>query len=191
MNDKRMTSSWMTSGGVRSRALAFGCLLVGGALAMLASAQPWWRGPGEAEAVKFTDSQVTGGLSQALAIVALVGTLLKLGLGGRGRRVLGGVLLLVGIGAAVIGGFWMAPRQVDWLESLRLTATVWPWIFVLAGALIAAGGALAMITAGSWPAAAGRFQPESGRAQPATSDEPAELWKAMDAGLDPTTAGEG
>ena len=189
----------MNSGWLKGRGLALGCLGVGGALAMLAGTQPWWRGQGEGVAVKFTGTQVTAGLSQALAIVALAGTLLILGLRGRGRRVLGGVLLLAGIGAALIGGFWMQPRadavrgQLDhagWLDSFRLTATVWPWIFVLAGALVAAGGALTVITAGSWPSTAGRFQPESGRAQPATSDEPVELWKAMDAGLDPTAAGE-
>jgi uncharacterized membrane protein (TIGR02234 family) len=188
----------MNNGWLKSRGLALGCLAVGGALAMLAGTQPWWLGLGEGVAVKFTGSQVTAGLSQALAIVALAGTLLMLGLRGRGRRVMGAVLLLVGIGAALIGGFWMQPRadavrgqldHVGWLDSYRLTATVWPWIFVLAGALIAAGGASTLITAGSWPSATGRFQPELDTARPATSEEPAELWKAMDAGLDPTAAG--
>ena len=28
---------------MRSRALAFSCLLIGGALALIGSAQPWWR----------------------------------------------------------------------------------------------------------------------------------------------------
>jgi uncharacterized membrane protein (TIGR02234 family) len=189
----------MNSGWLKSRGLALGCLVVGGALAMFASTQPWWRGLGEGVAVKVTGTQATAGLSQALAIVALAGTLLLLGLRGRGRRVLGGVLLLVGIGAALIGGFWMQPRadavrgqlgHIGWLDSFRPIATAWPWVFLLAGALIAAGGALTMITAGSWASAADRFQPESGRAQHATSDEPAELWKAMDAGLDPTASGQ-
>ena len=54
---------------MKSRALAFGCLLVGGGLALMSSAQPWWRATGEGVVVKFTGSQVTGGLSQALGIV--------------------------------------------------------------------------------------------------------------------------
>jgi uncharacterized membrane protein (TIGR02234 family) len=187
-----MTSSWMTDGRVRSRALAFGCVLVGGALAMLASAQPWWRGPGEAAAVKFTGSQVTGGLSQALAMVALVGTLLVLVLRTRGRRLIGGVLVLVGLGVALVAGLWMQPRtdvirsQVSTLDAFNPATTVWPWICVLAGALIVAGAALTMITAGNWSAAAEHFQAGSNKAQLNPTDEPAELWKAMDAGVDPT-----
>ena len=186
-----MKNSWL-----KSRGFALGCLLVGGAVAMFASAQPWWRGLGEASALKLTGTQVTGGLCQALAIVALAGALLMLVLRRQGRRVLGVVLLLVGIGVALVGGFWMQPRadavrsqlgHVGVLNSFRLTVTAWPWISVLAGALIAAGGVLTIITAGSWPSAA-RFQQESGKARLTKSDDSAELWKAFDAGVDPTTA---
>ena len=50
---------------MRSRALALGCLLVGGGLALVGSAQTWWRGVGEGVVVKFSGTQATGGLSQA------------------------------------------------------------------------------------------------------------------------------
>lgn len=183
---------------IRSRAIAFGCLLAGGALALIASAQPWWRGVadgvgGPGVGVKFTGSQATGGLSQALAIVALAGTLLMLVLRSRGRRILGGALVVVGIAVALVGALWMQPRpdavrsqlgHVGVLNAFGPTATAWPWIFALAGSLIATGAALVMITAATWPAASDRFQPG---AQLTSSEEPAELWKAMDAGLDPTT----
>ena len=166
-------------------------------MAMFASAQPWWRGSGEASALKLTGTQVTGGLSQALAIVALAGALLMLVLRRQGRRMLGVVLLLVGIGVALVGGLWMQPRadavrsqlgHVGVLNSFRLTVTAWPWISVLAGALIATGGVMTIITAGSRPSAA-RFQQESGEARLTNSDYPAELWMALDAGVDQTTAG--
>ena len=88
---------------MRSRALAFGCLLIGGALALVASAQPWWQATGEGAAVKFTGTQATAGLSQALAIVALAGTLLMLALRTRGRRVVGALLVFVGT--------WACPRR--------------------------------------------------------------------------------
>ena len=52
---------------MKTRALAFGCLLLGGVLGLISSAQPWWRASGERVLVKFTGTQVTGGLSQALA----------------------------------------------------------------------------------------------------------------------------
>ena len=125
-------------GRMRSRALAFGCLLLGGGLALVGSAQPWWRAVGEGVVVKFSGTQATGGLSQALAIVALAGTLLMLALRTRGRRVIGALLLLVGAGIAVVGGLRLQPsadavrsqvREVSLADAFHLSATVWPWVF--------------------------------------------------------------
>ena len=180
---------------MKSRGLAFGFLLAGGALALIASAQPWWCGIGEAAGVKFTGSQSTGGLSQALAIVALAGALLMLALRSRGRRMVAALLLVAGVGIALVGGFGLRPRpdavrsqlgHVSLLDNFGLTATAWPWIFALAGLLIVGGALVTIITAGNWPAGSDRFQTRSDKAQAATSEEPAELWKAMDAGVDPT-----
>jgi uncharacterized membrane protein (TIGR02234 family) len=180
---------------MRSRALAFGCLLIGGALALVGSAQPWWRATGEGVVLRFSGTQATGGLSQALAIVALAGTLLMLALRTRGRRVIGAMLLLVGVGLAVLGGLGLQPSAdavgsevhgVSLADTFQLSATVWPWLFAVSGALVAIGAVLTMITAGSWPARSNRFQPGQSRAEVPASEDPAELWKAMDAGADPT-----
>jgi uncharacterized membrane protein (TIGR02234 family) len=181
---------------MRSRALAFGCLLLGGGLALVGSAQPWWRAVGEGVVVKFSGTQATGGLSQALAVVALAGTLLMLALRTRGRRVTGALLLLVGAGIAVVGGLRQQPsadsvrsqvREVSLVDAFHLSATVWPWVFALSGVLVAAGAVLTMTTAGTWPSGSDRFQPGSGKAVVSASDDPADLWKAMDVGVDPTT----
>ena len=179
---------------MRSRALAFGCLLLGSALALVGGAQPWWRATGEGVVLRFTGTQATGGLSQALAIVALAGTLLMLALRTRGRRVVGALLLLVGVGLAMLGGLGLQPNadavgsEVHGvgLAAFQLSATVWPWVFAVSGALVAIGGALTMITAGTWPARSNRFQPGQSKAEVPASEDPAELWKAMDAGADPT-----
>jgi uncharacterized membrane protein (TIGR02234 family) len=179
---------------MRSRALAFGCLLIGGSLALIGSGQPWWRAVGEGVVLKFSGTQATGGLCQALAILALAGTLLLLALRTRGRRIIGALLALVGVGLAVVGGLGLRPsadafgsqvRQVSLADTL--SATVWPWIFLGAGVLITIGAALTVITARTWPSRSDRFRPGSGRSEGPASDDPAELWKAMDAGLDPTT----
>ena len=179
---------------MRSRALAFGCLLLGSALALVGGAQPWWRATGEGVVLRFTGTQATGGLSQALAIVALAGTLLMLALRTRGRRVVGALLLLVGVGLAMLGGLGLQPNadavgsEVHGvgLAAFQLSATVWPWVFAVSGALVAIGGALTMITAGTWPARSNRFQPGQSKAEVPASEDPAELWKAMDSGADPT-----
>jgi uncharacterized membrane protein (TIGR02234 family) len=179
---------------MKSKGLAFGCLLAGGALALIASAQPWWRALGDGAAMKVTGSQATGGLSQALAIVALAATLLMLALQSRGRRVVAALLLLVGVGTALTGGFWLQPHpdavrgqfgHGGIFDNLGLTATAWPWLYALAGLVIAAGAVLTMLFSASWPNGSDRFEKGPGKVQ--ASDDPAELWKAMDAGVDPTT----
>jgi uncharacterized membrane protein (TIGR02234 family) len=179
---------------MKSKGLAFGCLLAGGALALIASAQPWWRALGDGAAMKVTGSQATGGLSQAIAIVALAATLLMLALQSRGRRVVAALLLLVGVGTALTGGFWLQPHpdavrgqfgHGGIFDNLGLTATAWPWLYALAGLVIAAGAVLTMLFSASWPNGSDRFEKGPGKVQ--ASDDPAELWKAMDAGVDPTT----
>ena len=181
---------------MRSRGLAFGCLLAGGGLALIAGTLPWWRGVGEAAALEFTGSQATGGLSQALGIVALAGTLLLLALRSRARRAVGALLALIGIGVVLVGTWWLQPRpgavrrqlgHGNLLGNVDLSATAWPWIYAVAGLLITGGAALTMITAGAWPSGSVRFQPDPQGQAAAGSEEPAELWKAMDAGMDPTT----
>lgn len=181
---------------MRSRALAFGCLLAGGALALIASAQPWWRAvAAEGLVVKITGTQATGGLSQALAVVALAGTLLLLALRGNGRLIVGALLLLVGVGLVLAGGLRMQPspgalrsqvREVSLADAFSLSATAWPWIFAFSGVLVTVGAATTMITAKNWASRSDRFQPGRSQVSPSGSDDPGELWKAMDAGLDPT-----
>ncbi len=175
---------------MRSRALAFGCLIIGGALAMVGTSQPWWRAVGEGVVVRFSGTEATGGLSQALAIVALAGTLLMLALRTRGRRVIGALLLLVGVTIAAVGGFRRQPsadtvrterREVSLADAFQVDATAWPWVFAVSGVLVAGGAALTMITAGAWPSGSNRFQPGPSNA---ALEDPAELWKAMDAGVD-------
>ena len=181
---------------MRSRTLAFGCLFIGCALALVASGQPWWRATGEGVALRVSGTQATGGLSQALAIVGLAGTLLMLALQARGRRITGGLLLLVGVGLAVVGGLGLQPsadavrgqaHEVTLAETFDLSVTVWPWVFTASGVLVVAAAVLTMITAGTWAARSDRFQPAPGKAEALASEDPAELWKALDAGVDPTT----
>ncbi len=91
------------------RASVLALLLVAGLLALVASAQSWWRAVGDRGpaglrgTVTFTGADATGGLSQALAIVVLVGVLLALVLAIRGRRVLAVLLALAGLGVAAVG----------------------------------------------------------------------------------------
>ena len=181
---------------MKSRTLAFGCLIIGGVLALVGSAQPWWRAVGQGVVVTFSGTQATAGLSQALALVALAGTLLLLVLRTRGRRVVAALLLLVGAALAIVGGSRPQPgadvvrsriREVSLADAFQLTVTAWPWVCALSGVLVAGGAVLTMITAATWPSASDRFQAGRLKAQVSDSNDPAGLWRALDAGVDPTT----
>jgi uncharacterized membrane protein (TIGR02234 family) len=180
---------------MRSRALAFGGLFLGSVSALLASQQPWWRATGEGVVLSVSGTEATRGLSQALAIVALAGSLLMLALQAGGRRMTGGLLLLVGVGIAVVGVLGLQPsadavrgqvHEVSLAERFELSVTVWPWAFTAAGAMVAVAAVLTTITAGTWAARSDRFQSAPDKSKILASDEPVELWKALDAGVDPT-----
>ena len=132
---------------MRSRAVAYAALLGGGVLALVAGAQGV-------------------GLSQALPVAGLAGTLLMLALKARGRQAVGGALALLGLGI-VAAGVTVAVADPD----------PWPIAYAVAGSLVAAGGVVTLLTSPRWPIRVERFQ---------TRDEPADLWRAQDSGLDPT-----
>jgi len=196
-----------------NRGTTLAILLAGAGLGFVASAQPWWRASGDGAAVSFSGSDVTGGLCQALAAVALAGVLLVLVLRARGRRILAVALALTGLGMVISGALQSAPdadtvrsrvRQVSLTDQFALTTTAWPWVYVVAGLLVLAGAVLLWIGAPRWTARVSRFErATAGNAADATTgnattgattvdlaDDPARAWKDLDAGLDPTTDAE-
>jgi len=176
-------------------------LLLGAGLGFVASAQPWWRATGNGASVAFSGSDVTGGLCQALAAVTLAGVLLSLVLKVRGRRVLAVLLAATGLGMIVTGSRVSAPdadsvrnrvRQSSLTDQFALSATWWPWVYLVAGALVLLGAVLLWWGAPRWASRAARFDrsgPDAGRAtdlDATLDDDPARVWKDLDAGLDPT-----
>lgn len=105
------------------------------------------------------------GLSRALAGAALAGALLLLTLRVRGRQVAGAALALLGAGLVVAGVLASA------------TPAGWRATYAIAGLLVVGGAIVTILTSPRWAPSGERFR---------TSDEPADLWRAQDAGLDPT-----
>ena len=132
---------------MRSRAVAYAALVAGGVLALVAGAQ-------------------SAGLSRALALAGLAGALLMLALRARGRRIIGGALAVLGLGIVAAGVTAALPGADRWAIG-----------YAAAGALVAAGGVLTLLTSPRWPSRAERFE---------NRDEPVDLWRAQDAGVDPT-----
>lgn len=178
-----------------SRSLAFVALFGGAALALIAGSQPWSRASSGPVTVAFTGIQTSGGLSQALALTVLAGTLLILVLRVRGRRAVAGLLGLLGVGLLLVGLLQRGPspalvRQqvldISLLDTVSLRTTGWPWAYAGAGVLVLAGSALTLFRSGQWPGRTDRFRRDPAPANDLISSDPAHLWKAMDAGLDPT-----
>ncbi len=111
------------------------------------------------------------GLSQALAAAGLAGALLLLALRARGRQVVGGALALLGLGLVAVG-----------VVAATGQPAPWPIGYAVAGVLVVAGGMLTLLTSPRWPSRAERFE---------ARDEPVDLWRAQDAGLDPTADSDG
>lgn len=182
--------------GTAVRAASLTGLLVGAGLGLVAGAQPWWHAVGQSVAVTFTGAQASAGLGQALALVVLVGTLLALVLAVRGRRVLGALLVLAGLGALVLGVSRPRPsadavrsevREVSLADQFALTPTVWPWVYAAAGLMVIAAALLMFSTAPRWPGRTARFERAGEESAPRVElDDPARLWRSLDAGLDPT-----
>lgn len=182
-------------------------LLAAGVVGLLVSAQPWFRavgdpGGGAADPVVFSGGDATGGLSQALASVVLAGVLLTLVLAVRGRRVVAVLLALAGLGMVVLGVLRSPPseasvrirlRQVSLAEVFSLESTAWPWSYAVAGLLAVLGAVLLWIGAPHWTRRTRRYEratPDAAlggleeRLDPA--DDPADAWRALDVGIDPT-----
>jgi uncharacterized membrane protein (TIGR02234 family) len=181
---------------VSSRLLVFLGLVGGALLGLVASAQPWWRATGTGVDVPFTGTESSAGLSQALIVVALAGTLLVLTLRRRGRQVVAILLALLGAGIAVTGALRLRPsgsavrnrlRQTSLADSYALTSSVWPFLYAGAGMLIFGAAVLMAVRSPHWSQRTDRFQRPG---VPGTGDasDPAALWKAIDAGIDPTVS---
>ncbi|MDG4782758.1 Trp biosynthesis-associated membrane protein [Micromonospora sp. WMMD961] len=130
----------------------------------------------------------------ALAVVALAGGGAVLATRGRVRRVLGGLLGVLGLAVAAGGGYGVV-ADVGGSVSRQ-----WPALCLLGGLAAAAGGWWTALRGGDWPAMGARYErpvrsgPEtaSGPAGPEGSSAPlagrrtTQAWDALDRGEDPT-----
>ncbi|WP_017600188.1 Trp biosynthesis-associated membrane protein [Nocardiopsis lucentensis] len=160
-------------------------------------------GPVEPVSVELTGGDLTGALSGIgwVGLAAIVGLYAARGWA---RRVIGGLVLLGGVGA--LAAVWNATRAealvselaghaADGTGAAQVTAD--PRLLLLgplmagAGALLVTlAGAVAVVRSPAWPGMGTRYDrdvaPRSTRA-----DTPADLWRSLDAGDDPTLDARG
>ncbi|MGF1426214.1 TIGR02234 family membrane protein [Kitasatospora sp. LaBMicrA B282] len=181
-----------------------GMLLLTGAgagLVLLAVGRTWMSGQIKGLAVSASGSQVSG-LPQALALVGLASAVAIFAVRGIGRTVVGALVLLAGLGAALSAGLGAsgsgavdseAARKLGLLGATaeHVSHTAWPWVALLGGLLLAAAGLLTVVRGRAWPSMGARYEAPAGKPAPRTAgaapaSSPADLWKALDRGEDPT-----
>lgn len=188
----------------RSRTLSWAGIALAAALLLISGTRDWWRlGAGGTE-VTLSGSSATGGLSQALAVLPLLALLLALTLRAPGRRVLAGLLVLIGLGGAVLGVTPPRPEDAQVRAALaavtldppdRVEPTGWPVGFAVGALLLVLAATVMLLRAGRWPSRASRYETPAADPRPttpratggaSTSGDAADLWRALDRGEDPT-----
>jgi uncharacterized membrane protein (TIGR02234 family) len=199
------------------RAVAAALILVGAALVAFAATRIWWTAdyPGTPVGTYRTSATGSDTLPELIpvALVALAGWGAALATKGIWRRVIGALVGVVGAVVAVrVALQWAHPPldqlgRTPFVVGAAVDPVRHPWPMLLAavgGLLILAGGVLVIVAAGSARLSAryDRF-PVSGRPDPVGSpavigtaaaaaaesgSDGSDLWKALDAGLDPTLA---
>nr|WP_042453491.1 TIGR02234 family membrane protein [Streptacidiphilus jiangxiensis] len=209
-------ASARTKAGRRSLAVTLLFAVAGATLLLVAAGQTWVSGQVQAQGVTRTvvakGSEVTG-VPGAMALVGLASVVAVFAVRGRARRLLGGLVALAGVGAvaaAVSAALGSDSRVLDDKAARSvgladvaaglLTHTAAPWLAVLGGALVLAAGALTVLRGAAWPGMSARYDAPAGKrgkASPsrsgaasgaAAAQTPADLWKALDRGEDPTAS---
>lgn len=173
-------------------------LLVAGGVAWLALGRTWASTRLDPQGLPPADVVVTGRdvapLAAALAVVVVTAALAVLATRGRGRWVVGVLVVLLGLGGAVLsvlggtgGGahdaLTSAAEQSPAFTGQdlgRITTSPWPFVAAGAFALAALLGLVVLRHGRSWPGMSGRYDAPSRR--PVVEDP----WKALDEGRDPT-----
>ncbi|PYC87817.1 TIGR02234 family membrane protein [Streptomyces tateyamensis] len=172
--------------------------VVGAVLVLVAVGRTWARGTAAGGlAVAASGSQISG-LPGALALVGLASAVAVFAVRGAGRQLVGVLVVAAGLGAAAGAALGAGDSStVDALAASRLALTgtvaeqvshtLWPYVAVLGGLLLAAAGALTLLRGRDWPAMGARYEaPTAKAAAKSGANTPADLWKALDRGEDPT-----
>lgn len=177
----------------------FGTLLLlvaGGGLGLLASSRVWGSGMA-ASSLSPSVEEVTGNdlvpLASGVSLVALAAVVVVPAVRRLGRRIVGGVLILLGGGVAI--ATWMVAvsldqRILDWIGSDPASSgadssvgevsssPLWAVALLVAGLLIWGAGVLVAVRGSSWPAMGVRYERPAAR--------PRDAWDALDRGDDPS-----
>jgi len=184
-------------------------IAAGAVLLLLAGGRPWSTTTVGGGALPTVTVVLDGGdltPSSAVAVLALAGLAGLAATRRRGRLVIGVLLVVAGAAivdtALVFATSWdsstgagatirnLALDKVGAESPTATTATGWWIASLVAGLMVAAGGAVALRTSRSWPEMGRRYERRAGTDGPAREVAPKSAWDQLDEGVDPT-AGPG
>ncbi|WP_457028260.1 TIGR02234 family membrane protein [Kitasatospora sp. P5_F3] len=182
----------------RSLGVMLALTVLGAVLVLTAVSRVWAAGKAGGLAVEVTGSAVSG-LPGGLALVGLASAVAVFAVRGVGKAVVGALVTLAGLGAAVaavVGATGAGALNGEAAKKLALVSaqaeqvshTAWPWVAALGGLLLAVAGLLTVRYGRDWPAMGSRYDAPARKATPKAqgAGTPAELWQALDRGEDPT-----
>jgi uncharacterized membrane protein (TIGR02234 family) len=175
-------------------------LLALGGVAFFAASRTWIEATVRAKGLPSDDVAVSGTdavpLVPALALVVVTAGLAVLAASRRVRWVVGVLLVVVGIGAALLVATSGSAVDDALTDAVRTSSAftgsnapaghrvvVWPVIAGVAFALAALLGVVVVRLAGTWPTMGGRYEAPTAKSDARTEDD---LWSAFDEGRDPT-----
>lgn len=196
------------AGAHRALALMLLCCVLGAAMLLVSGGQTWVNGHVTAQGSAHdlsVDGSAVSGLPAAMGLVGLAATVAVFALRRQARATLGVLVTLAGAAAAgvsvaaVFSGYGDGALDdraavVSGLAHVSSTGaqhTVWPWISLVSGLLVAAAGLLTIVRGSAWPGMSSRYDaPVRPVARPRRAETPADMWKALDRGEDPTAVGQ-
>ncbi len=175
---------------------------LGAVLVLTAVGRVWAEGKAGGQLELSVTGSAISGLPGGLALVAMAAAVAVFAVRGVGRIVVGVLVVLSGLGAAVaavLGASDTSALDAEAAHKLALVSahaeqtghTAWPWVALVGGLLLALAGLLTVRDGRAWPVMGARYDAPAGQAKAraksaAPTGTPAELWQALDRGEDPT-----
>ncbi|AUY52180.1 TIGR02234 family membrane protein [Streptomyces sp. CB01881] len=182
--------------GRRTLGLMLLLTVLGAVLVLTAVGRVWAEGVAGTLKVSVTGGRISE-LPGGLALVALAAAVAVFAVRGAGRVAVGALTLLAGLGAAAaaaagagdtaaLDGEAARKLALSGTTAAGITHTAWPWVALLGGLLLALAGLLTTWYGRGWPAMGSRYEAPTRKAPAKAAESPADLWKALDRGEDPT-----
>lgn len=174
-------------------------LLLAGALALFAVSRTWASATVRTPGLPVDEVSVSGAsaapILAGVAVVVIAAGLAVVAAGGWLRQLVGLLVAALGGYAALraltlnVGGGPLGRALQDspaYLAGARppMQEAPWPWVAALAFAAAGVLGIVVVLRGRAWPRMSARY--ERATATPAADDDGSDLWRALDAGEDPT-----